>query len=724
MPSASVAQSLSSLRKSTKLSNMKNNIDHKSSAFRKLCERLLMREDQSWLAFNERVLSEAENNTTPLFERIKFLSIFLGNLDEFFMVKVDAVQQESELHSTAGGSPASGSPITALRRRVNAAMERAQELYESEILANLSKTEFRICHPTDLNQRQKKRLRKSVCDNVLGLLTPLIIDKSHPFPYFENQSCYLLVQLKAITNAENQYSYGVVQLPPACSRLLALGDNGCGPFVYLEDAVLENLDLVFPWARVVRSVVIRVTRNRDLTLLDDDFDDLLESVEHGLKDKSASHVVRLEASQTLPVGLKQLLLRQFNIDRSDIFEFRSRLVTQDIVHLIPPSAHPQKDPAFRPARNRRLKLRECPFEAIRESDIWLHHPYDCFSDTLQFLEAAATDPQVVSIKQTLYRTGSKSPVAAALLKAAEAGKQVVAIVELTARFDEQRNVGWAKKLMKAGATVVFGIEGWKTHTKMTLVVRREGRSLRRYAHLSTGNYNAKTARLYTDISLLTAHPELTADVGLLFNTLTGLPRGAGTSAYFNSHLSQQLNLLKVAPFGLREFFTEKIEHEIRCAERGKPARVALKLNSLTDPELITMLCAASSAGVRVDLLVRGMCRLQSGLKGISENVRVVSIIDRFLEHSRIFSFGQGARTEVYVGSADFMPRNMDRRVECVWPVQDSRGKEKILNILSTGLSDNVKAHEMKPDGSYHRVLSRGGELIRSQELFIQQARKQ
>jgi polyphosphate kinase len=703
---------------------MKKQTENKGSAFRKRCQQHLIREDQSWLAFNERVLSEAENNNAPLLERLKFLSIFLGNLDEFFMVKVDAVQRESELLTSSAPSSATGHPITALRKRVIAAVDRVQALYESDLIPGLAKTEFRICSPSELNQRLKKRLRKVVCDNVLGLLTPLVIDKSHPFPYFENQRCYVLVQLKARTAASNPYAYGVVQLPPACSRLLSLGENGAGPFVYLEDAVVEHLDLVFPWARVVRSVVIRVTRNRELTLLDDEFDDLLESVEHGLKDRSASHVVRVEASNELPVGLKQLLLRQFDIDRSDIFEFGGRLVTQDISQIIPATAHPLKDPTFRSQRNRLMLTRECPFDALRDSDIWLHHPYDCFTDTLKFLEAAANDPQVVSIKQTLYRTGSKSPVAAALLKAAEAGKQVVAIVELTARFDEQRNVGWAKKLKKAGATVVFGIEGWKTHSKMTLVVRREGRALRRYAHLSTGNYNAKTARLYTDISLMTSNPELTADVSLLFNTLTGLPRDAGTAAYFNTHMAPHLNLLKVAPFGLREFFMEKIQKEIDLAVAGKPARIALKLNSLTDPELITQLCAASCAGVKVELLVRGMCRLQGGIKGLSDNVRVVSVIDRFLEHSRIYSFGQGARTQIFVGSADFMPRNMDRRVECVWPVQDSKGKEKILNILSIGLADNVKAHEMKPDGSYARVPSRGREQVRSQDVFIRRSQKQ
>lgn len=723
MPSALLAQSHSLHRKSIKLSTMKKSTVSRDSAFQKKSRHHLIREDQSWLAFNERVLSEAENETTPLLERIKFLSIFLSNLDEFFMVKVDAIQRESEIVRGELGILTSTLPVTALRNRVIAAVDRVQALYESSIIEGLSETDFRIVTPAILNQRQKKLLRKSVCDNVLELMTPLIIDKSHPFPYFENQSCYLLVQLKALSTSSNPYSYGVVQLPASCGRLLRLGGKSPGPFVYLEDAVLENLDLVFPWARVVRSVVIRVTRNRDLNLLDDDFDDLLESVERGLKDKSASHVVRLEASQPLPVGLKQLLLRQFDIDRSDIFEFGGRLVTQELAQIIPASTHPLKDPAFRSAHNRRLRLSEDPFEVVRDADIWMHQPYDSFGDTLQFLEAAAQDPQVVSIKQTLYRTGSKSPVAAALLKAAEAGKQVVAIVELTARFDEQRNVSWAKKLMQAGATVVFGIEGWKTHAKMTLVVRREGRALKRYAHLSTGNYNARTAKLYTDVSLLTADAELTADVSTLFNMLTGLPKGASTSSFFNNHLAQKLNLLKVAPFGLREFFIEKIENEIRHAARGRQARIALKLNSLTDPELIAQLYAASNAGVKIDLMIRGMCRLQVGVPGLSENIRVVSVIDRFLEHSRIYCFGLGARTEVYLGSADFMPRNMDRRVECVWPVQDSEGKEKILKILNTGLADNVKAHEMMRDGTYRRVLRRGKEAVRSQSLFIKCARK-
>jgi polyphosphate kinase len=416
-------------------------------------------------------------------------------------------------------------------------------------------------------------------------------------------------------------------------------------------------------------------------------------------------------------------MRHFELEGSEIFEFNGRLVTQELAQLIPSGPHPNKDPVFQPATTRRLKRLESPFEVISEGDIWMHHPYDSFTDTLHFLEAAASDPKVVSIKQTLYRTGNNSPVASALLRAAEAGKQVVAIIELTARFDEQRNVSWAKKLRQAGATVVFGIEGWKTHSKMTLVVRREGPVLKSYVHVSTGNYNAKTAQLYTDLSLLTANPEITADVGTLFNTLTGLPKGAGMSSFFSTHFSQRMKVIKVAPFGLREFFVEKIDHEIREARCGKPARIALKLNSLTDPELVAHLYSASCAGVKIELLIRGMCRLQAGVRGLSQNIRVVSVIDRFLEHSRIYCFGTGTRAEVFVGSADFMPRNMDRRVECVWPVQDQTGKEKIQKILNIGLADNVKAHEMQPDGSYTRVRRQGREFIQSQSVFIEWAQK-
>lgn len=422
---------------------MSETANDKGNALAQRCRQSLIREDQSWLAFNERVLSEAENPDTPLLERVKFLSIFLSNLDEFFMIKVDAIQSESEVSACGSHSTQRTTPMGALRRRVIATSERVQRLYDKEIVEGLSENELQISLAEHLNQRQQKYLRKIFCENVLGLLTPLIFDKSHPFPHFENQVCYLLTQLKARTSTNNPYSYGVVQLPASCGRFIALNKNGVGPFVYLEDAILQNIDLVFPWARVVKSAVIRVSRNRELNFLDDDFDDLLESVEHGLKKKRANHVVRLEVSQTLPVGLKQLLLRQFDIAKFDVFEFSGRLVTQEIAQLIPAANHPAKDPSFRPAQNRILRLKVYPFEAMGETDIWLHHPYDCFSNTLKFLEAAATDPQVISIKQTLYRTGSKSPVAAALLKAAEAGKQVVAIVELTARFDEQRNVSWA-----------------------------------------------------------------------------------------------------------------------------------------------------------------------------------------------------------------------------------------------------------------------------------------
>lgn len=684
---------------------------------------LLIREDQSWLAFNERVLSEAENADTPLYERIKFLSIFLSNLDEFFMVKVGPIHRESERLVAQESHRTCDDPLPVLRRRLNSEVKRVNSLYEKELLPELADSDVQICTLDTLSARQSNRLRKTFVENILGLLTPLIIDKAHPFPFFENQRCYLLVQLKAKNSPLNTYSYGVVQLPSSCGRFVRLTDKNRSLFVYLEDAIVQNVDQIFPWASVVRSAVIRVTRNRELTLLDDQFDDMLESVEQGLRNKTAKQVVRLETSQRLPVSLKQFLMRHFEIEGSEIFEYNGRLVTQELAQLIPSGPHPNKDPVFHPATTRRLKRMESPFEVIREGDIWMHHPYDSFTDTLHFLEAAASDPRVVSIKQTLYRTGNNSPVASALLRAAEAGKQVVAIIELTARFDEQRNVSWAKKLRQAGATVVFGIEGWKTHCKMTLVVRREGTVLQSFAHVSTGNYNAKTAQIYTDLSLLTANPEITADVATLFNTLTGLPKGAGISSVFSTHFSQRMKVIKVAPFGLREFFAEKIDHEIREARCGKQARIALKLNSLTDPELIAHLYTASCAGVKIELLIRGMCRLQAGVRGVSQNIRVVSVIDRFLEHSRIYCFGTGPKSEVFVGSADFMPRNMNRRVECVWPVQDQKGKEKIQKILNIGLADNVKAHEMQPDGSYARVRKKGRESIQSQSVFIEWAQK-
>jgi len=679
----------------------------------------LLREEQSWLAFNERVLSEAENAQTPLLERFKFLSIFYSNLDEFFMVKVAALQTESQI--LAEQESASNSlPIQQLKSRVRSLIERAEELFEKSLVPGLAQSIATITRPEELNKQLRRAIRATFSSRELGLLTPLVVDRSHPFPYFENQKSYLVIQFKPSASTTRAHSFGLIELPSTAQRLMRVDSRGKSYYVFLEDVILDNLDLVFPWAKISRSVLIRVTRNRELNLLDDDFDDLLLSVEQGLKDKTTRHAVRLESSKPLPHAVKHLLMRQIKIEEHAIYESNERLLTSELMQI---SAHSgcehQRDPVFKPQPHKRLKKADNPFIAIKQQDVWLHHPYESFSDVVHFLESAAQDPDVVAIKQTLYRTGNNSPVVSALIRAAELGKQVVAIVELTARFDEHRNIDWARRLKEAGATVVFGIEGWKTHAKMSLVIRREGQELRRYAHLSTGNYNARTARIYTDLSLLTANPEITSDVGVLFNLLTGLPRLMMPQSELTSLTKPRLSLLQAAPFGLREFFKQMIGRETRIAAKGSHARIVLKLNSLTDPELIQSLYEASQAGVKVDLIVRGVCRLRAGLKGFSENIRVISIIDRFLEHSRIYYFSAQGRGEIFVGSADFMPRNMNRRVECVWPVLDSEGKKKVTEILQIHLADNVKAHELSADGKYKRLALFGNEHTRSQSKFIE-----
>jgi polyphosphate kinase len=678
----------------------------------------LLREEQSWLSFNERVLSEAENSQTPLLERFKFLSIFYSNLDEFFMVKVSSVQGESQTLAEREGA-SNALPIQMLKTRVRALIERAEVLFEKSLVCGLAQNIATLSRPEELNKQLRRTLRSAFASRELGLLTPLIVDRSHPFPYFENQKSYLVIQFKPSASTSRTNSFGLVELPSAAQRLMRIESRGKSHYVFLEDVILDNLDLVFPWAKVSRSVLIRVTRNRELNLLDDDFDDLLLSVEQGLKDRTTRHAVRLESSKRLPHAVKQLLMRQVKVEEHAIYESSGRLLTSDLMQIAQHgNCERERDPVFKPQSYRRLKKVENPFSVIQQQDIWLHHPYESFSDVVHFLESAAQDPDVVSIKQTLYRTGNNSPVVSALIRAAELGKQVVAIVELTARFDEHRNIDWARRLKDAGATVVFGIEGWKTHAKMSLVIRHEGEELRRYAHLSTGNYNARTARIYTDLSLLTANSEITNDVGVLFNLLTGLPRLMMSQSELNSLARPRLSLLQAAPFGLRKFFKKMIEREKRIAEKGAQPHIILKLNSLTDPELIDSLYQASQSGVKIDLIVRGMCRLRSGITGLSENIRVVSIIDRFLEHSRIYYFSAQGRREVFVGSADFMPRNMDRRVECVWPVLDQEGKKKLLEILRLQLADNVKAHELLADGSYRRIAPCGNEQVRSQSKFI------
>jgi polyphosphate kinase len=494
-------------------------------------------------------------------------------------------------------------------------------------------------------------------------------------------------------------------------------------FVAIEDLIRRHLDKLFPWSEVEDAYVFRVTRNLDYELLEGEVKDLMKSIELELKDRAQRFVVRLEVEQSMPETLRSRLRGQLELELGDVYECPSLLNLRDLMALTKLEFKPSlRDSPFSPKINYRLSEDRSIFDVIRERDILLHHPYESFSSVLEFLGRAAEDPHVLAIKQTLYRIGGDSPVIDALVKAAEQGKQVTAVVELKARFDEVNNIAWARRLERAGAHVVFGFVGLKTHAKCALVIRREGQHLQRYAHVSTGNYNSSTARMYTDFGMLTASEALTSDLAKLFNLLTGFNLLASESKLSRLHGGPEFEMIKVAPFGLRNFFIELIREECRIHKSRGNGLIVLKMNSLTDPILVQTLYEASRAGVKIELIVRGVCVLRPGVKGVSDNIRVVSVIDRFLEHSRVFFFRNDNRPKVFLGSADFMPRNMDRRVEVVWPVVEERLKAKVVEVLSYSLRDNLKSHVMKEDGTYSPNTPARGKAFRSQERLIDLAR--
>ncbi len=646
----------------------------------------------SWLDFNARVLHEATDERNPLLERTRFLAIFASNLDEFFQVRVAGLKQQL----AAGRSAPSVDGLTAsetleaIRNKVLPLVELHSATY-ARVREELAEQGIRIV-PYEERPERHHELRRRFIDEIFPVLTPLAVDPGHPFPYISDLSLSLAVTVRDPDTGERRFAR--IKVPPVLPRLVEVGVR---TYILLEQVIAANLDALFPGMEVLEHHLFRVTRNADLAIEEDEADDLLLAIEEELRKRRFGAAVRLEVERSMPASTRELLLRGLGVQPSDVYEVTGMLdlsALGTIADLDIPNL--QREP-WQPV----VPLRLMPpdedetadvFAAIREADLLVHHPYESFGATVQrFVEQAADDPDVLTIKMTLYRTSGDSPIVRALIRAAEQGKQVVVLVEIKARFDEQANIVWARALERAGAHVVYGLIGLKTHSKTALVVRRESRGLRRYVHIGTGNYNPRTARLYVDLGLLSCDNDLGADVTDLFNFLTGLSR------------QRRFRKLLVAPVSLRAAIRELVEAEIARQEEAGDGRIRLKLNALVDPELIDALCRASQAGIEVDIIARAACSLRPGVEGVSEGVRVRSIIGPFLEHSRIFIFGQGEREQVYIGSADLMERNLDRRVEAVTPVTDPALQSRLASIVEVMLADDRRAWQLGPDDRWRRV---------------------
>ena len=662
---------------------------------------LYINREISWLQFNDRVLAMAADPQFPLLERLKYLAIFSSNLDEFFMVRVSGLRDQVQTGMVTRGSDGwtPSETLEAIAKHVGPTIEHQVRVFLDEVSPAMAKAGIRIADIAELNSQERDFLRDYFQRQVFPVLTPLAVDPSHPFPYISNLSLSLAVTVRYPGTSRDRFAR--VKVPGILPRFVPLGDGST--FVPLEQVVATHLDKLFPGMNVVEAHPFRVTRDADIELAEDEADDLLVAVEQELRRQRFGAVVRLEVEATMPDHMVRLLQRELEVEDDAVVTVEGPLGLHDLMGLVSALDRPElADEPWVGTTQPRLLGTEGDsvnlFATMREGDLLVHHPYDAFATSVQrFIEQAADDPEVLAIKQTLYRTDGDSPIVTALIHAAETGKQVVVLVEVKARGDEASNIGWARALERAGCHVAYGLVGLKTHSKTALVVRREHGGIRRYVHIGTGNYNAKTARLYTDIGLLSCDEDLGADLTDLFNSLTGYARGS------------RYRKILVAPNALRDKTIEMIERTAERHTARRPGRIIMQMNALVDAACIRALYAASQAGVEIDLIVRGICRLRPGVPGVSDHIRVRSIVGRFLEHSRIWTFAGGRRREYYIGSADLMPRNLDLRVEVVTPVTDPDLTGRLQEILDVMLADNVQAWELSEDGSWHRRQPEEGE---------------
>ena len=685
----------------------------------------------SWIAFNQRVLAQALDQRTPLLDQAKFSAIFSNNLDEFFMVRVASLKSQVEAGITTpsedGKTPLE--QLLTIRERLIPLLQQQQDHYRKQLRKQLLDHNVELLDYSQLNKQQQQWVSDTFRHSVFPVLTPLAVDPAHPFPFVSNLSLNVAAVIHDPESGQRQFARVKVpqkNLPRFVSIPTELSESDPKPIhtaVPLEQVIAFNLDLLFPGMSVQGHYFFRVTRDADLELRDLEADDLMLALEQGLrKRRMGGEVVRLEVPNDMPEDVVEMLMNGLAVEEEDLYRIDGPLGLDDLFGLmalplpkLKDKQHGGQTPAVLARTQQHLidegaikpEEFENIFSVMRQQDILLHHPYDLFSTTVEeFINQAADDPQVMGIKMTLYRTSKDSPIIAALIRAAENGKQVMALVELKARFDEDNNIQWARQLERSGVHVVYGVLGLKTHTKIVLVVRKEQEKLRSYVHIGTGNYNSKTSKLYTDLGLLSTRPELGQDLVELFNYLTGFSK------------QQSFRRLLVAPVTLRKGMESLIRREIEHAREGRDGHIRAKMNSLVDPDIIALLYEAAAANVRVELIIRGMCSLYPGREGLSESISVVSIIGQFLEHSRIFWFGNGGSPEVYIGSADWMSRNLDRRVEAVTPVEDANLRGRLERLLELYLKDNRGAWDMQSDGSFIQRQPEDGEDVRNSQVQL------
>lgn len=667
----------------------------------------------SWIRFDHRVLNEARDKTIPLFERLKFLSITASNLDEFFMIRVaslkDMVNAKCEKPDIAGMTPTQ--QLAALGEAIHDLVDLQYSTWNRSLVPKLEQSGLKIVsRHEDLTEEEAAYVDRYFEENVYPVLTPMAVDSSRPFPLIRNKTLNIaaLVHKK---NSKGEMEFATVQVPSVLNRIVLLPSEGkARKLILLEEMIERNMHKLFLNYDIVCAHPFRIMRNADLTIEEDEAADLLKEIEKQLKKRQWGEAIRLEVEAGCDKRLLDILRKELHMEEQNIYAIDGPLDLTVCMKMYGLEGFEHlKTPKYTPQQVPELPTGCSIFDEIRKGDILLHHPYQTFEPVVAFIRQAAKDPEVLAIKQTLYRVSGNSPIIAALAQAAENGKQVTVLVELKARFDEENNIVWAKMLEKAGCHVIYGLVGLKTHSKITLVVRREEDGIRRYVHLGTGNYNDATAKLYTDIGLFTCSEEIGEDATAVFNMLSGY--------------SEPLvwNKLALAPLWLKDKFLYLIGREKQFAQEGRPAHIIAKMNSLCDRDIIAALYEASAAGVKIDLIVRGICCLKVGIEGVSDNITVRSIVGNFLEHSRIFYFENGENYEIYCGSADWMPRNLERRVEILFPVDRPELKEKLLHILQCQLKDNVKASVLQPDGSYEKPDKRGRSVFQSQEAFCREA---
>jgi len=674
--------------------------------------------DLSWIEFNKRVLEEALHPGLPLLERIKFISIFCSNLDEFYMIRVSGIKEQIAANiaevTIDGFTPQRA--LHEIDKEVRPLVNDLLEYWNHTIIPELESNGVEITRYNKLTAQEKARLNTYFESQIFPVLTPLALDPGRPFPYISNLSLSLAVTIK---DTEGELQFARVKVPAILPRLLRIdtilanpdgnGNSGEIRFLWLEDLIKANIGRLFPKMKILDSCCFRITRDTDIEIQEDEADDLLELIEENIKARMFGNVVRLEVEDDMPAYILETLVSNLEIKNSDVHPLQPPLGLSDVMNLYGLPLHQLKEKPFVPKVPKVFEEEKNIFSVIKQRDVLIHHPYDSFKPVIDFIKQASQDPDVLAIKQTLYRVGKNSPVIDALIEAAENRKQVAVLVELKARFDEENNIYWAKQLESVGVHVVYGLVGLKTHAKMTLVVRREHNQLSRYVHVATGNYNASTAKLYTDIGLFTCNEGICNDVSDIFNILTGYSA------------QKDFRNVSVAPINLRQNIEGLICREIANAKEGKKGRIIIKVNSLVDPEIIGYLYEASQAGVEIDLIVRGICCLVPGIPGTSDNIRVRSVVGKFLEHSRIFYFYNNGEEELFISSADIMQRNLDRRVELMTPIYDKSIKNYIRNtILEIYLHDNVKARVLASDKKYSYAPQEHIEELCAQEWLMNQ----